>query len=268
MMRRTKPCADRTSKTECERTKFPRCSWHAIMRCFDASNPPKLKKAPPAALKSNSPQTPPKLGVDTKLPPGKGGGKSPLDDCFDPSCHSKQELFKMMVGKSAKGKTVPFSSQSTGESSEQNKTSGGAQGLAAEKPYECPADREELGRQSWTLLHSIAAYYPEKPSEEHRRHAHSFLEALSHLYPCTHCAYHLRDSMAKAPPKLESRTDFSMWLCAQHNDVNRRLGKPEFECAPDVLLRRWRTGDPRCWMQSEGSDAGETASESLGQSDD
>ena len=47
-------------------------------------------------------------------------------------------------------------------------------------PYRaCPPDGGELGRASWTLLHTLAAYYPEKPSTEHRTHATNFFGALS-----------------------------------------------------------------------------------------
>jgi hypothetical protein len=29
---------------------------------------------------------------------------------------------------------------------------------------ECPPDSKKLGRHTWTFLHSIAAYFPDKPS--------------------------------------------------------------------------------------------------------
>lgn len=29
------------------------------------------------------------------------------------------------------------------------------------------------------------------------------------------------------------------WLCRQHNIVNAKLGKPQFDCSWPSLLRRW-----------------------------
>ena len=41
-----------------------------------------------------------------------------------------------------------------------------------------PPGLREIGNHSWTLLHSIAAYYPDRPSEERKKHTRQFLEVL------------------------------------------------------------------------------------------
>ena len=58
--------------------------------------------------------------------------------------------------------------------------------------HECPADREELGRSSWTFLHTMAAYYPEQPSKKQSEEMKRFMTLFSHFYPCQDCAEHMR----------------------------------------------------------------------------
>lgn len=47
-------------------------------------------------------------------------------------------------------------------------------------------------------------------------------------------------------PRLESRDEFGRWMCRAHNEVNRKLGKEEFDCFR--WEERWGTGwkDGRC----------------------
>jgi Erv1 / Alr family len=65
---------------------------------------------------------------------------------------------------------------------------------------DCPLDKEELGRSTWNLIHTVAAYYPDSPSEEDKGNARNFILALSHLYPCEVCRSDFKESVANFPP--------------------------------------------------------------------
>ena len=54
---------------------------------------------------------------------------------------------------------------------------------------------------------------------------------------------------------VESRTTFSMWLCEQHNIVNRKIHKPVFQCTMENLDERWRKGKPSCWGEDGDEDS-------------
>lgn len=119
--------------------------------------------------------------------------------------------------------------------------------VAAPMPAsDCPADVEVLGRSSWTLLHSIAANYPVSPSAAEQDDVRRFLGLFSRLYPCWVCAEDFQTYMQAQPVRAETRSALGAWLCAAHNDVNKKLGKPVFDCAR--WEERWRTGwkDGRC----------------------
>ncbi|KAK7992304.1 hypothetical protein PG996_012684 [Apiospora saccharicola] len=111
---------------------------------------------------------------------------------------------------------------------------------------ECPPDVEELGRSTWTLLHSIAATYPSAPSTNEQTDLRSFMGTFSRLYPCWSCAEDFQKYMSKQQMPVGSRDEFGKWLCEAHNAVNRKLGKKAFDCAR--WEERWRDGwkDGRC----------------------
>eukprot|EP00210_Caulerpa_lentillifera_P006385 g6099.t1 len=101
--------------------------------------------------------------------------------------------------------------------------------------------REDLGRATWTLLHSIAAQYPTAPSRQQQRDAKNFVETLSRLYPCEVCAHHFQEIIKTHPPKVASNKEFQHWMCDVHNTVNRSLKKPTFNCS--FLQSRWGAVD-------------------------
>lgn len=41
-------------------------------------------------------------------------------------------------------------------------------------------------------------------------------------------------------PQTSSREELSQWMCRLHNQVNRKTGKPEFDCS--LVDERWRDG--------------------------
>ncbi|KAL4445310.1 hypothetical protein ABPG77_011135 [Micractinium sp. CCAP 211/92] len=97
--------------------------------------------------------------------------------------------------------------------------------------------REEVGRATWTFLHTLAAQYPEHPTRQQQKDAKNLVDILTRMYPCGECARHFRELVRQSPPAVGSRHDLSMWMCEAHNTVNRRLGKPTFNCA--LVESRW-----------------------------
>jgi len=111
----------------------------------------------------------------------------------------------------------------------------------------CPVDREELGRQSWTMLHTMAAYYPDEPTDSEKQLMTQFITGLAQFYPCTHCAEKLRESLSVNPPTVNSREELVLWFCWAHNEVNKDLGLKVHPCKLDSLDRRWRYGRKGCF---------------------
>lgn len=94
-----------------------------------------------------------------------------------------------------------------------------------------PLSRQTLGHISWVYLHTMAALYPEEPTDEEQQHMNSFIRAFSFTYPCRVCSAHFRELLAEHPPIVSSRSGFAAWVCSAHNLVNERLGKDQFDCS-------------------------------------
>lgn len=105
---------------------------------------------------------------------------------------------------------------------------------------EDPPDVQKLGAASWTFLHSMAAKYPNMPTEEEKQDMTEFLKLFSHVYPCTWCASDFEKYITKHSPRVESKEELSRWLCEAHNHVNTKLGKPKFNC--NFWRQRWKDG--------------------------
>ncbi|RWR77997.1 FAD-linked sulfhydryl oxidase ERV1 isoform X2 [Cinnamomum micranthum f. kanehirae] len=101
--------------------------------------------------------------------------------------------------------------------------------LQKEQPA-MPVSKEELGRATWTLLHTLAAQFPDHPTRQQRRDVKELMSILSRIYPCKECADHFKEVLKANPVQAGSQAEFSQWLCHVHNVVNRSLGKVVFPC--------------------------------------
>lgn len=66
---------------------------------------------------------------------------------------------------------------------------------------QCPPGRSELGRAGWTFLHSTAAHYPDKPTDEDKTHYKAFFTLLQYVYPCRSCGAHYATVLEDDPPQ-------------------------------------------------------------------
>ncbi|KAK2808240.1 hypothetical protein FQN49_008735, partial [Arthroderma sp. PD_2] len=159
-------------------------------------------------------------------------------------------LTKMKAGATSKPSSSSSDASSTTSASSTSMATPINAGLASDTPGDCPADVEALGRSTWTLLHTMAATYPTTASPQQQTEMGQFMTLFSKLYPCWVCADDLRTWMnhpsGANKPRLKGRADFGNWMCVAHNEVNRKLGKKEFDCSK--WEERWRTGwkDGRC----------------------
>jgi hypothetical protein len=110
-------------------------------------------------------------------------------DCEIPACHSTKEMMKLAK---LKRKELKAQQQPQSQSQAQQKN-----------PYEpgCPVMREQLGTSTWNLIHTIAANYPNEPSEVDKENVKKFFETLSYLYPCPHCAEDFQKAVTDKPPE-------------------------------------------------------------------
>ncbi|KAH9655735.1 FAD-linked sulfhydryl oxidase ERV1 [Citrus sinensis] len=122
----------------------------------------------------------------------------------------------------ANGKPLLFLSPSINK--QNNPSSSNADSAAHQillKETSAPVTKDELGRATWTFLHTLAAQ----------------MAILSRMYPCKECADHFKEVLRANPVQAGSHDEFSQWLCHVHNVVNRSLGKLVFPC--ERVDARW-----------------------------
>jgi hypothetical protein len=91
--------------------------------------------------------------------------------------------------------------------------------------------KSEWGPKLWSFLHACSFALPETPSEDQKKAFEDLLNALKVLVPCPECREHYCNYIKGSPAPLECGGNLQAWLVEFHNNVNRRIGKPEFSHA-------------------------------------
>jgi FAD-linked sulfhydryl oxidase len=108
--------------------------------------------------------------------------------------------------------------------------------------------KAELGRAGWLILHSMSVKYPLQPEQKDKDRMRAFLKYFAEQYPCEECSKHFVKYLEAFPPLLECRDDIARYLCQLHNEVNKFLKKPIFDC--DRVYEVWG-GDCGCSVKME-----------------
>lgn len=103
---------------------------------------------------------------------------------------------------------------------------------------------EAIGWAGWTILHTTAAAFPNQPSESQKKDMRDFIRSWSRVYPCSICAFHMRNQLKTMPPDVTNKRAVSRWTCEMHNSVNSMLGKETYDCDPEKVLKRWHPSYP------------------------
>lgn len=134
-------------------------------------------------------------------------------DCINPACSSKMDMLQMAMKqrnnvqiKNEEVVSPPSTIQDQNSTSDNDLTIDLIEETTIYYPTssvvsDCPLDREELGRSTWDLIHTTAAYFPDTPTEEDKENARNFIISLAYLYPCEVCREDFKESVAKLPPQ-------------------------------------------------------------------
>lgn len=89
---------------------------------------------------------------------------------------------------------------------------------------------KKWGPMGWATLHSVAAAYPDSPSEYEKEMLSRWIKSFSETILCPSCMKHFADMFGdyerKHPDWRNSRKNFSQFVFRAHNTVNARTHKP------------------------------------------
>jgi len=95
------------------------------------------------------------------------------------------------------------------------------------------------GPLGWMTLHSIAANYPDTPSQSDVTILNMFLDSFRETITCPSCKSHFTSMFATYksihPEWSSSKFNLFVAVCRMHNTVNKRLDKPIQQSLQDCI---------------------------------
>ena len=88
---------------------------------------------------------------------------------------------------------------------------------------------EIWGPLFWSTMHIVSMAYPDEPMYAEKRAAKDFFNSFIYLLPCAICRTHFQEIFKLMPVEswLDNRSSLTEWVWMIHNEVNKRLKKPE-----------------------------------------
>ena len=100
------------------------------------------------------------------------------------------------------------------------------------------------GRQIWTVLHTYAAYLPQKLSNNEQILFKNFTKSIFHFATKNNEIW--KETVKKADEKINldkldfsSRDQIMINICHYHNKINWEIGKEQFPCNIEALNELW-----------------------------
>lgn len=139
-----------------------------------------------------------------------GADGKPCKVCNSFKSWSKQQR-KGGSGSSGSGSNTNNTNNTTSNTQTQSNIQKLAQPTLADK-FGCPVDADQLGRQTWTFLHTAASYYPHTASISEQTQMKNLISSVGSFYPCGDCASHLRSYVKQQPPQVHTRSALELWM--------------------------------------------------------
>eukprot|EP00798_Chlamydomonas_sp_ICE-L_P013374 gene13374-19219_t len=91
------------------------------------------------------------------------------------------------------------------------KASAAPQASDSAPPSQGATSKAELGRATWTFLHTLAAQYPDQPSRQQQKDVKQLVDILTRIYPCSECAGHFKEIVSIGKPTFNCNYVGARW---------------------------------------------------------